>query len=182
MPPLFRIIATDYYKQMERGRTTSAREIDAIQSRMLENRRKAQRRRERVERERILIQRADEEHACLERTLRLVRAHADRALVPGGGNLTLKNRDVARVWIAIQDAFASPFANEGLASNQLYEAMRIAVPELAESTMRSHLHRFKKKRVLSQIGFRWFLEVPVRRAGQSGTESARGAVEEGRQQ
>ena len=164
---------------MESGRTNSAREIDAIRSRMLENRRKAQRRRERVERERTLIERADEEHTQLERTLRFLLTHSKRTLVPGRGKLTLKNRDVARVWVAIQDAFTGPFAREGLASNQLYGAMRTAIPELPESTLRSHLHRFKKKRVLSQIGFRWFLEKPAN-GSQSGLQHAGSNQEEGK--
>jgi hypothetical protein len=146
---------------MESDHTQATRDICALEKRMGEIARLNRRRQGRVEREQQQIAKATEEYARLERAVRDARAHRNRALLPGKSKLNLKNSDVMRVWVAIQEAFGGPFARDGLASNQLYEAMRKAVPDIPDSTMRSHLHRFKKRRALSQIGFRWFLNQPV---------------------
>ena len=132
--------------------------IRSIEERMRENRENKQRRLHRVAREEREIARADEEYELLARALRDVRAHMTGALLPGSGSVNLKNADVMRVWLAIQGAFAAPFAHEGLVRHQLYSAMRVAMPGIPDSTMRSHLHRLKKKKALTQIGSHWFLE------------------------
>lgn len=148
---------------MERYYPKTARDIRAIEARMRENRRKKQLR---VKREKRAIAKADEEYERLARALCEAKAHAHRDLLPDRRDLNLKNFDVMRIWTAIQNAFTSQFAREGLANNQLYEAMRVAVPNIPESTMRSHLHRLKGKRALTKIGAYWFLEAPVRDRAQ----------------
>ena len=131
-----------------------------------------------VERENALIAMANEEYERLEQAVRQAKAHGARARLPGGSKLNVKTADVLRVWIAIQGAFTGPFAIYGLASNELYKAMRAAIPGIPNSTMRSHLHRFKKKRTLVQIGFRWFLEEPVdgHRQPETNAQTSHGEV------
>ncbi len=136
---------------------------------MRENRRKRQLR---VQREKLAIAKADEEYERLAQAVSDAKAQAHRDLLPDRRSLTLKNSDVMRVWTAIQNAFAGQFAREGLANNQLYEAMRAAVPNISESTMRSHLHRLKGKRFLTKIGAYWFLETPVRDSSHIAAKSA----------
>lgn len=162
---------------MESDLAKTARDINTLEKRMRDIRDKRQRRLDRVQRERSRIAEADEEYARLERALREARSHRNRALLPGKGKLTLKNADVMRVWVAIQQAFTGPFAREGLPSNQLYRAMRAAIPDIPDSTMRSHLHRFKGKKALSQIGSRWFLERPASGYQQNDTSPQPGCAE-----
>jgi hypothetical protein len=146
---------------MERHHDKCTSDIAALERRKQDLELKNRRRQQRIERDKLLFAATSEECGRIDQLIQYARSRRDRARVLGQGRLTLKNADVVRVWGAIQDAFAGPFAREGIASNQLYKAMRTAIPGIPDSTMRSHLHRLKKRRFLSHIGSRWFLDRPM---------------------
>jgi len=143
---------------MQNEYAKTAQTIRYLQQRIGENRRKHMRRVARLEREKELIAKSNEEYARLQSVLNDARAHRHSGVLPGRDRVTLKNSDATRAWLGIQNAFTTQFADEGLVSQQLYKAMCSILPELSESTMRSHLHRLKKRNALIKIGSRWFLK------------------------
>jgi hypothetical protein len=147
---------------MQRQTDSIALDFTVLEKRMSEIRHMNERRRARVEREQFQIAKANEEYDRLGRLLRNARAHRNASLLPGSSKLSLKTSGVMSVWLAVQEAFEGTLVGDGRTTNQLCAVIRRAMPGIPESTIRSHLRRFKKKRALTKIGFQWFLEPPPR--------------------
>jgi hypothetical protein len=152
-------------------------DIAWLENRIRENRLRNKRREERVARDTLQIAADNEEYARLNSVLADTKASHNRAPLPGTRRVNLKNEKVMRVWAATQDALSGQFGRHGLATNELCRAIREAIPGIPDSTVRSHLHRFKNKGALSQIGFRWFLNLSAWDAPRSGAPSVHAATQ-----
>lgn len=71
-----------------------------------------------------------------------------------------RNVDVRRASLGLMGALARSSQSDGLSQDGCAEAIRNAVPAITEATIRSHLHRFKNRGLISKAGARWYLKGP----------------------
>lgn len=76
-------------------------------------------------------------------------------------------------WAALHQAITFYDAEDGLPSDLAHRAIRIALPGTPDSTIRSYLHRFKKRGLLVQKNGRW-------RLGTAGNVTSKTAPETGK--
>lgn len=76
---------------------------------------------------------------------------------PTLGPPTSRNLPAIRAWSALVVAIHRDTDDKGLPGRNVRQLIQNAVPGIADATVRSHLHRFKKRGLLVQRGDRWFL-------------------------
>ena len=68
-----------------------------------------------------------------------------------------RNLDVYRAWVAVVEKISNSTDSKGLTRSQVAQSIRSSVPDVTDATVRSHLHRFKKRGLLAQNGNYWKL-------------------------
>jgi hypothetical protein len=101
----------------------------------------------------------------IENQIRDAKIKSDDIPLPGRGIPNARSMDVLRVWSALYEALVANPEPEGLLHHKACNAIRRAVPGIADSTIRSHLHRLKGKGYIAKDAGRWQLLVSERNAG-----------------
>ena len=68
-----------------------------------------------------------------------------------------RNLDVYRAWAAVVEKISFSDDPRGLTRSQVAQTIQSSIPGVTAATVRSHLHRFKKRALLVQNGNYWQL-------------------------
>ncbi len=105
----------------------------------------------------------------LQNQLHELQIRNDQVELPTTASISNKNIDYLRAWAALRAALITSNPSSLLAHHQCVRVLRTAVPGIGEATIRSHLHRLKKRGFIEKIGGGWRLAT-ARLLSRSGDE------------
>lgn len=91
---------------------------------------------------------------AVENAIREVQVASNTIAHPSLGPPTSRNLGVIRAWTAVAAELDKETARNGLTVQAIQHIIIRSVPGISSSTVRSHLHRFKKRGLLRQHGSR----------------------------
>lgn len=103
--------------------------------------------------ERELVQQESE----IQNRIHDVRARQLTIGLPTTASPSPKNFDFLRAWVALSDVLSAADAGTPVGRRVCTETIRRAVPGIPDNTIRSHLHRLKKRGFIEAVGSGWRL-------------------------
>jgi len=93
----------------------------------------------------------------LENAIHDVRIRARGMILPTSARPSPKNLGFLRSWAALRQAIAGCDDPSGLPHYKVARVISQAVPGIRDATIRSHLHRLRKRGLLEKVGSSWRL-------------------------
>ncbi len=96
-------------------------------------------------------------YIALENAIHAASIHTRGMALPTSARPSPKNLDFLRSWMAIRESIANSGDPCGLPHHKVVQVITRAVPGIREATIRSHLHRLRKRGFVEKVSNSWRL-------------------------
>jgi hypothetical protein len=96
-------------------------------------------------------------YIALENAIHEARIGIRGAVLPTSARPSPKNLGFLRSWMALREAIANSYDPCGLPHHKVVQVISRAVPGIREATIRSHLHRLRKRGFVEKVSNNWRL-------------------------
>lgn len=110
-----------------------------------------------IERLQFEVRHLRDHELALQNQIHDVRIRGSHITLPTSALPSPKNLDFIRAWTALQEAMTKSGPDFPLSRSQCVEIIRKTVPGIADATVRSHLHRLRKRGFIEKVGGAWRL-------------------------
>ena len=96
-------------------------------------------------------------YIALENAIHEARIRARGMALPTSARPSPKNLGFLRSWMALREAIANSYDPCGLPHHMVVQVITRSVPGIREATIRSHLHRLRKRGFVEKVSNSWRL-------------------------